>query len=79
ALRSAELAADALTADSDLRRVQERLQREFAQLWRWRRMIWRGVAMMVSRPMLCELAVEVMNVTNVGERVVAGAKTVGSL
>jgi flavin-dependent dehydrogenase len=77
ALRSAEMAAQALTTDSDLCRVQERLQREFAELWRWRSMIWRGVAMMVSRPVLCELAVDVMNVTNAGERLVSMAKGMG--
>jgi hypothetical protein len=71
------MAAEALTTDSDLCRVQERLQKEFAELWRWRSMIWRGVAMMVSRPILCELAVDAMNVTNVGERLVSMAKGMG--
>jgi len=74
ALRSAELAAEAILSISDLNVVQKKLQREFKELWRWRRMIWRGVAMMISRPVLCELAVDVMNVTNVGERLVNLAK-----
>jgi hypothetical protein len=74
ALRSAELAAEMLSANSDLRLVQRGLQKEFVELWRWRRMIWRSVAMLVSRPILCELAVDVMNVTNVGERIAAWGK-----
>jgi menaquinone-9 beta-reductase len=78
ALRSAEMAAEAILSDSDLSVVQRKLQKEFAELWRWRRMIWRGVAMMVSRPILCELAVEVMSVTNIGELVLNRAKEVGS-
>ena len=77
ALRSAELAAEMLSANSDLRLVQKRLQKKFVQLWRWRRMIWRSVAMLVSGPILCELAVDVMNVTNVGERLVSLAKGMG--
>jgi len=74
ALRSAELAAEMLSTESDLRLMQQKLQRDFIELWRWRRLLWRSVAMMVSRPILCELAVDVMNVTNVGERLVALAK-----
>ena len=74
ALRSAELAAEAISTQSDLPRIQQKLQRDFIELWRWRRMLWRGVAMLMSRPILCELAVDVMNVTNVGERLVSLAK-----
>jgi hypothetical protein len=65
---------EALLAESDFRRVQRRLQREFAQSWRWRRMIWRTVAMMVSRPMVCEMIVDVMKVTDAGEWFVRMAK-----
>ena len=39
--------------------------------------IGQAMAMMVSRPILCELAVDVMNVTNVGERLVNLAKGMG--
>jgi len=74
ALRSAELAAEAILSISDLNVVQKKLQRQFKELWRWRSIVWRGVAMMVSRPVLCELAVDVMNVTNIGEWVVQRAK-----
>jgi len=74
ALHSAELAAEAISTQSDLPLIQKKLQRDFIELWRWRNLLWRSVAMMVSRPMLCELAVDVMNVTNVGERLVALAK-----
>jgi menaquinone-9 beta-reductase len=77
ALRSAEMAAEALSSNSDLLLVQKKLQRQFTQLWRWRSLIWRGVAMMVSRRVFCELAVDVMNVTNVGERLVHLAKGMG--
>jgi len=74
ALRSAELAARALSNEPDVSVIQQRLQRDFIELWRCRRLLWRSVAMMVSRPILCELAVDVMNVTNVGERLVTLAK-----
>jgi flavin-dependent dehydrogenase len=74
AMRSAEMAAERVgewraEAHPTLDSVQRRLQKEFRALWNRRRMLWRGVAMLVSRPMLCEMAVEVMKVTNVGERV----------
>jgi flavin-dependent dehydrogenase len=74
ALRSAELAAEAISTQSDLPRIQQKLQRDFIELWRWRRLLWRSVALLISRPILCELAVDVMNVTNVGERLVSLAK-----
>ena len=74
ALRSAEMAAEAISSSSDLRLVQQKLQRDFIELWRWRRLIWRGVGMMVSRPGLCEMVVEVMKVTNSGEWLVQRAK-----
>jgi len=74
ALRSAELAAEAISTQSGLSLIQQKLQQGFIELWRWRRLLWRGVAMLISRPILCELAVDVMNVTNVGERLVAMAK-----
>jgi len=74
ALRSAELAAEAISTQSDLPLIQQKLQRVFLELWRWRRTLWRAMAMLISRPILCELAVDVMNVTNVGERLVALAK-----
>jgi flavin-dependent dehydrogenase len=77
ALRSAELAAEALSTESDLLLVQQKLQRGFIELWRWRRLLWRGIALMVSNPILCELAVDVMNVTNIGEWVVHRAKDGG--
>jgi len=77
ALRSAEMAAEALMTDLDLKMVQTKLQKQFAEMWRWRRMVWRAVAMMVSRPILCELVVDVMNVTNVGERLVSMARGMG--
>jgi len=77
ALRSAQMAAEAIIGASDLKLVQRKLQKEFAELWGWRRTLWRAVAMMVSRPILCELAVDVMNVTNVGERLVSLAKGMG--
>ena len=38
-------------------------------------MIWRAVAMMVSRPMVAEMMVDVMNVTNSAEWIVQRAKT----
>jgi len=79
ALRSAEMAAEAIAVNSDLELVQRTLQKQFRELWRWRRIVWRAVAMMVSRPILCELAVDVMNVTNVGERLVSLAKGMGVL
>jgi hypothetical protein len=78
ALRSAELAAEALCANSDLDVVQRRLQKEFTELWRWRRMIWRAVAMLVSRAVLCEMVVDVMNMTQSGEWVLQRAKSLAS-
>ena len=75
ALRSAEVTAEALCADSDLQSVQRRLQREFAAMWRWRRMIWRTVAMLVSRPVACEMVVDVMNMSQSGEWVLQRAKS----
>ena len=74
ALRSAELAAEVLSAESDLWLVQQKLRIDFIELWRWRSLLWRSVAMTVCRPILCELAVDVMNVTSVGERLVSLAK-----
>src|SRR4051812_32721898 len=75
ALRSAQLAAEAIGSSSDLADVQKKLQKQFRQLWRWRSILWRGVAMMVSRPVVCEMMVDLMNVTSSGDWVVQRAKT----
>ena len=74
ALRSAEMAAEAILTELPLRAVQRKLQKQFAALWRWRSLLWRAVAMMVSRPVLCEMMVDVMNVTNAGQWIVQRAK-----
>jgi flavin-dependent dehydrogenase len=74
AMRSAELAAEGILRGQDLRVVQRKLQGEFRRLWNKRRMLWRGVAMMVSRPVLCEMAVDVLRVSEVGEWVMRWGK-----
>jgi flavin-dependent dehydrogenase len=77
AMRSAELAANAIAACSDLNLVRRKLQTEFRQLWNRRRLIWRSVAIVVSRPRLCELAVDVMKMTNIPEQMVRWGKDAG--
>jgi hypothetical protein len=52
ALRSAELAAEAMLRAAGERREldNEGLRRAYERLWRWRRTVCRGVAVGMSRP-----------------------------
>jgi flavin-dependent dehydrogenase len=79
ALRSAEMAAevigDALADKPPVAQMQRTLAAEFRKLWKTRSVLWRAVGMVVSRPVWCEMAVRMMNVTRVAERVVALGKT----
>lgn len=70
ALRSAEMAAEAIAECADVKTVQGKLRRQFQSLWRTRRTLWRAVALLISRPIFCELAVSVLNASDIGERVV---------
>lgn len=59
AMRSAELAAGVVMEGGGLARVNM-LQREYARLWRVRRVVWRTLARCVSRPGVCRGMVELL-------------------
>jgi flavin-dependent dehydrogenase len=83
AMKSAEMAAEliarAMADKPPVAQIQWKLQTEFRRLWRTRRGVWRGVGMIVSRPMWCETAVRVMSVTRVAEVVTTWGKGGGQL
>ena len=60
AIRSAELAANALMSDLSPRPTAQRLRAEFDSLWRARSLTCRSAAILVSRPRLADVLIPML-------------------